>query len=141
MHIAMHDPMNQHHTAVAGPPVMMGFPNVAGTEPSTPRMEIAYETVDHLVNSRRSSYTGVQLAACVIGVKQPNRPACSQCEQVGAHHRPQWEPMALAHLPRPPWAISTKARRLWTKRSFPARLWYRSLCVTDQHPRKRGLIE
>ncbi len=59
MHIAIHDPMNQHHTAVAGPPAMMGFPNVAGTEPRTPRMDIAYDTVDHLVNSRLSSYTGI----------------------------------------------------------------------------------
>ena len=40
-------PMNHAHTAVAGPPDVIGAPNVAGTEPSTPRMEIAYETVDH----------------------------------------------------------------------------------------------
>lgn len=41
MHMAMVLPMNQAHTAVAGPPTAMGLPNVAGTEPSTPRMEIA----------------------------------------------------------------------------------------------------
>lgn len=51
--------MAQHQTAVAGPPDPMGAPKVAGTEPSTPRMEIAYETVDHLVNSRLSSYEDV----------------------------------------------------------------------------------
>ena len=56
IHIAMHDPMNQHHTAVAGPPELIGLPNVAGTEPRTPRTDMAYETIDHLVNSRRSSY-------------------------------------------------------------------------------------
>lgn len=41
-------PMNQAQTAVAGPPDDIGDPKVAGTEPSTPRMEMAYETVDHL---------------------------------------------------------------------------------------------
>ena len=56
MHIAMQEPINQHHTAVAGPPAANGEPKVAGTEPSTPRMEIAYETVDHFENSRRSSW-------------------------------------------------------------------------------------
>jgi hypothetical protein len=55
MHIAMHEPINQHHTAVAGPPADNGAPNVAGTEPRIPRIEMAYETVDHLENSRRSS--------------------------------------------------------------------------------------
>lgn len=53
--MAMTEPMNQAHTAVAGPPAASGLPIVAGTEPSTPRMEMAYETVDHLVNSRFSS--------------------------------------------------------------------------------------
>lgn len=48
--------MNQHHTAVAGPPAAKGDANVAGTEPRTPRMDIAYETVDHLENSRRNSW-------------------------------------------------------------------------------------
>lgn len=56
MHIAISDPMNQHHTAVAGPPAEIGDPKVAGTEPKTPRMEIAYDTVDHLENSRLNSY-------------------------------------------------------------------------------------
>jgi len=69
MHIAIHDPMNQHHTAVAGPPTMMGIPNVAGTEPRTPRMEIAYDTVDHFVNSRRSSYTDIQFIPCSARVR------------------------------------------------------------------------
>lgn len=41
MHSAMHDPMNQAHTAVAGPPAMMGIPKVAGTDPKTPRIEMA----------------------------------------------------------------------------------------------------
>lgn len=56
MHIAIKDPKNQHHTAVAGPPEVMGTVKVAGTEPSTPRIEIAYDTVDHLVNSLRNSF-------------------------------------------------------------------------------------
>lgn len=41
MHIAIKDPMSQHQTAVAGPPALRGGPNVAGTDPSTPRIEIA----------------------------------------------------------------------------------------------------
>jgi hypothetical protein len=45
---AMILPMVQAHTAVAGPPELMGEPKVAGTEPNTPRIEIAYDTVDHL---------------------------------------------------------------------------------------------
>ena len=56
MQVAIIEPMNQHQTAVAGPPAMIAMPKVAGTEPKTPSMEIAYETVDHFVNSRRSSY-------------------------------------------------------------------------------------
>ena len=55
IHMAMQEPMNQHQTAVAGPPALMGLPKVAGTEPKTPKMEMAYEMVDHLVNSRRNS--------------------------------------------------------------------------------------
>lgn len=56
MTIAIIEPMNQAQTAVAGPPRLIGTPYVAGCEPSTPRIEIAYDTVDHLVNSRRSSF-------------------------------------------------------------------------------------
>ena len=56
MQVAITEPMSQHHTAVAGPPAMIAIPKVAGTEPKTPSMEIAYDTVDHFVNSRRSSY-------------------------------------------------------------------------------------
>lgn len=41
MHIAIHEPKNQHHTAVAGPPAARGEPKVAGTEPRIPRMEMA----------------------------------------------------------------------------------------------------
>lgn len=41
MHIAMQEPINQHQTAVAGPPTDKGEPKVAGTEPRTPRMEMA----------------------------------------------------------------------------------------------------
>ena len=55
MHMAIQLPKNQHHTAVAGPPDATGMLNVAGTEPSTPRIEMAYDTVDQRVNSRRSS--------------------------------------------------------------------------------------
>jgi hypothetical protein len=55
IHIAITDPMNQAHTAVPGPPEATGLPKVAGTEPSTPKIEMAYDTVDHFVNSRFSS--------------------------------------------------------------------------------------
>lgn len=55
IHIAMQLPKNQHQTAVAGPPEVIGNAKVAGTLPRTPRIEIAYDTVDHLVNSRCSS--------------------------------------------------------------------------------------
>jgi hypothetical protein len=41
MHMAMHEPRSQHQTAVAGPPAANGAPNVAGTDPRTPRMEMA----------------------------------------------------------------------------------------------------
>ena len=34
-------PMNHAHTHVAGPPELIGTPKVAGTDPSTPRIEIA----------------------------------------------------------------------------------------------------
>lgn len=47
--------MNQHQITAAGPPAARGYEKVAGTEPSTPRIEMAYETVDHLENSRLSS--------------------------------------------------------------------------------------
>ena len=41
IHIAIQEPMNQAHTAVAGPPELSGLPIVAGTEPNTPKIEIA----------------------------------------------------------------------------------------------------
>jgi hypothetical protein len=41
MHMAMHEPKNQHQTAVAGPPEASGAPKVAGTEPKIPKMEMA----------------------------------------------------------------------------------------------------
>jgi hypothetical protein len=56
MHIAITDPINQAQTAVAGPPEAMGEPYVAGTDPNTPKIEMAYETVDHFVNSRFNSF-------------------------------------------------------------------------------------
>ena len=37
----MQEPISHVHTAVAGPPAMIGIPNVAGTDPKTPRIEIA----------------------------------------------------------------------------------------------------
>ena len=41
IHIAMKEPNNQHHTAVAGPPASRGDPKVAGTDPNTPKIEMA----------------------------------------------------------------------------------------------------
>lgn len=41
IHKAMQEPTNQHHIAVAGPPADRGAPNVAGTEPRMPKMEMA----------------------------------------------------------------------------------------------------
>jgi hypothetical protein len=41
MHIAIMEPMNHAQTAVAGPPEATGMPYVAGTDPRTPRIEIA----------------------------------------------------------------------------------------------------
>jgi len=52
----MMDPMNHAHTEEAGPPKLSGMPKVAGTEPRTPRTEIAYDKVDHLVKWRLRSY-------------------------------------------------------------------------------------
>lgn len=56
MHIAITDPINQHHTAVAGPPALSGWPKVAGTDPNTPNIEMAYDIVDHFENSRLISW-------------------------------------------------------------------------------------
>jgi hypothetical protein len=56
MHMAITEPINHAQTAVAGPPDAIGEPYVAGTEPSTPKMDMAYETVDHFVNSRFNSF-------------------------------------------------------------------------------------
>jgi hypothetical protein len=47
MQYAIMLPMNHAQTHVAGPPEPIGTPKVAGTDPSTPRMDMAYETVDH----------------------------------------------------------------------------------------------
>jgi hypothetical protein len=55
MHMAMTEPIIHAHTAVPGPPSVRGTPIVAGTEPRTPSMEIAYETMDHFWNSLLSS--------------------------------------------------------------------------------------
>jgi hypothetical protein len=84
----MHDPISQHQTAVAGPPAERGELKVAGTEPRTPKTEIAYDTVDHLVNSLRSSFSNlvqeIQLPWII--------PACSQSALAYAHHRLGWLP-------------------------------------------------
>lgn len=56
MNSAITLPMSHAITAVAGPPDASGALNVAGTDPKTPRIEIAYEIVENAVNSRRSSY-------------------------------------------------------------------------------------
>ena len=58
MQYAKTEPTIQHHTAVAGPPAESGKASSAGTEPRTPRMDVAYDAIDHLVNSRRSSCNG-----------------------------------------------------------------------------------
>jgi len=89
----MNDPMNQHHTAVAGPPAEIGIPKVAGTDPRTPRIEIAYETVDHFVNSRRSSCAGGQLTAirnlemndrtCLYPIRASSRSSSSSIVAIG----------------------------------------------------------
>lgn len=57
MHDAITDPTNHAHTAAAGPPSDRGLPNVAGTDPRTPRTEMAYDRLDHFVKCRLSSYT------------------------------------------------------------------------------------
>ena len=41
MHCAMTEPKNHAHTEAAGPPSDRGLPNVAGTDPNTPRTETA----------------------------------------------------------------------------------------------------
>ena len=66
MQKAIQDPINQHQTAVAGPPAMMGLPKVAGTDPKTPRIEMAYETVDHWVNSLRNSCLAISLSLMML---------------------------------------------------------------------------
>jgi hypothetical protein len=89
----MMEPKNQHHIAVAGPPAAKGAPKVAGTEPRTPKMEIAYEMVDHLENSRLSSCRKCQRA---LKTKELLIiPAYSQFEPEGAHHHHHHELQAL----------------------------------------------
>jgi hypothetical protein len=66
MHIAITEPTNQAQTAVPGPPSETGVPKVAGTDPNTPRMEMAYDTVDHFVNSRRISCHLVRLVLLLM---------------------------------------------------------------------------
>jgi hypothetical protein len=66
--IAMIEPMNQHHTAVAGPPAFSGLLKVAGTDPKTPRIEIAYDTVDHFVKWRRNSCTR-KTSVCLLAAR------------------------------------------------------------------------
>lgn len=66
MQYAMILPMNHAHTAVAGPPELMGAPKVAGTEPNTPRIEMAYETVDHLEKCRCNTYKECELTKILI---------------------------------------------------------------------------
>lgn len=99
MHMAMQLPMNHAQTAVAGPPAVMGLPKVAGTEPRTPRMDMAYETVDHFVNSRRNSLDGVSYIkipggwVCAVAEKGKTRhhePACSQFAPAIFRRHPGW---------------------------------------------------
>lgn len=101
----MQEPINQHHTAVAGPPDANGEPKVAGTEPRTPRMEMAYETVDHLENSRRSSYNKDDVRLCVFydrfRLPLAAIPVYIQCVRAAAHR----------HLESSPWqGVATDAQ-------------------------------
>jgi hypothetical protein len=50
----MIEPKNHAQTAAAGPPRLRGLPNVAGTDPKTPRTETAYDNVEYLVKWRES---------------------------------------------------------------------------------------
>jgi len=85
MQNAIQDPINQHQTAVAGPPAMIGLPKVAGTDPKTPRIDMAYETVDHCVNSLRSSCSSINSSPVIC---QEEAPVYSQSEQEGVHRCP-----------------------------------------------------
>lgn len=86
MTMAMNDPMNHVQTAVAGPPTLMGTPYVAGCDPRTPRIDIAYETVDHLVNSRRNSCE--RSALCGVGDGNRHKPVCTRCARGASRRRP-----------------------------------------------------
>jgi hypothetical protein len=90
MHIAITDPMNHAQTAVAGPPDAIGVPKVAGTDPKTPRMEIAYETVLHLVNSRFSSYPVRQNKVSANGVLSDEPVDSLSAPTTSRHHRRWW---------------------------------------------------
>ena len=41
MHDAINEPINQAQIVAAGPPRLSGIPNVAGTDPKTPRTDMA----------------------------------------------------------------------------------------------------
>ncbi len=58
MHWAMNVPTSHAQTVDAGPPMPSGLPNVAGTEPRTPRTETAYDSVDQRLKWRRRSLEG-----------------------------------------------------------------------------------
>lgn len=49
-------------TDVPGPPSAKGTPKVAGTEPRTPRTEIAYDRVEYWLNSRMKDYEMISIA-------------------------------------------------------------------------------
>jgi hypothetical protein len=88
----MNDPMNQHHSG-SRTACRDRIPKVAGTDPRTPRIEIAYETVDHFVNSRRSSCAGGQLTAirnlemndrtCLYPIRASSRSSSSSIVAIG----------------------------------------------------------
>ena len=83
---AKHEPIAQHHMVVAGPPAMSGGPHVAGTDPKTPRIEIAYETVDHFEKALRSSCIDFRTGTRHSGAEYIL--AGSPSGRANAHHHP-----------------------------------------------------
>lgn len=79
-------PMNHAQTHVAGPPEVIGTPKVAGTEPSTPRMEIAYDTVDHREKCLCNTYPSL---AKIESEGEKNVLECSQFVQEDDRRRQQ----------------------------------------------------
>ena len=115
--------LHQHHIGAAGPALLRGTEKVAGTEPKTPIIEMAYDNVDRRVNSRLNSAHEVNGVILILSLISTNL-ACSQSPRgdgcrARQHFQPHPSPMTRlvqpACSPRVLVEYDPSSKRCWSR--------------------------